>query len=79
MLRLVVERGTERFEIVGEPGVGFHVFRYVAGRCTHDHLQDDVVMAKVCAREEWDVLASAWEPAVRIVPHNPHAARPPAL
>lgn len=63
-LRLVAERGSERFEIIEGCGEGFYVLRYVDGQSTHDYLQDDVPMARRCAEEEWSVPSSAWREAL---------------
>jgi hypothetical protein len=41
-------------------GEGVLVFRYLAGRNTHDYFQDDIAMAQRCAEQEWGVPASAW-------------------
>jgi hypothetical protein len=62
-LRFVAERGDERFEIVEGRGEGFYVYRYLNGQSTHDYLQADVAMARLCAEEEWGLSPSAWREA----------------
>jgi hypothetical protein len=54
--------GNRRFEIVfdGE-GVGFYLYVFEDGRCTHDHLQDTLELAKSFAEEELGVPVSSWE------------------
>lgn len=67
---LVADHDGCHFEIQEGPGEGFYVWRFVGGinRSTHDHLQDDLAMAKRCALDEWGVPESAWLP---ISPSNP--------
>ncbi|MBA4063829.1 MAG: hypothetical protein C0501_08980 [Isosphaera sp.] len=61
---LVAERGDERFEIVDDGGgEGVLVYRYAAGRNTHDYLQPDLPTGLLCAEDEWGVDPSAWRPA----------------
>jgi len=61
---LVAERGDERFEIVDDGGgEGVLVFRYLAGRNTHDYFQLDVPMGQRCAEAEWGLALSARRPA----------------
>jgi hypothetical protein len=40
------------------------VWRFVGAsvRSTHDHLQDDLAMAKRCALHQWGVPEAAWVP-----------------
>ena len=58
-MRMIAERGDERFEIV-EASEGFYVFRYENGQNTHDFLQDDMPMAIRCALDEWAVPSELW-------------------
>jgi hypothetical protein len=61
-VRLVAERGAERFEIVEGAGEGFYVYRWVGERSTHDYLQSSVEIAKDCALAEWGVPRESWHP-----------------
>ncbi len=57
----VAERGDERYEIIAAGGgEGVLVFRYVAGRNTHDYFQPDVATGRRCAEELWGLSAWAW-------------------
>ena len=60
----VAEHAGCHFEIQEGRGEGFYVWRFVGESelSTHDHLQDDLAMAKRCALEEWGVPESAWLP-----------------
>ena len=40
------------------------LFRYVNGQNTHDYLQNDVPMARLCAEEEWGLSPAAWREAL---------------
>jgi hypothetical protein len=52
------------FEIQEGRGEGFYVWRFVgeSTASTHDHLQEDLAMARRCALHEWGVPESAWRP-----------------
>ena len=63
-LRVVAERGDERFEIIEGIGEGFYVFRYLNSQNTHDYLQNDVPMAHRCAEQQWGVSPAAWREAL---------------
>ncbi len=59
----VAERGEVRFEIVDDGGAGVIVYRYVAGRTTHDdEVRPDAESAIRWAEAEWGLAASAWRP-----------------
>jgi hypothetical protein len=62
-MRLVAERGVERFEIIEGTSEGFYVLRFSDGQNTHDYLQDTIALAKLCAKEEWNVELAAWREA----------------
>src|SRR5687768_808578 len=61
---LVADYDGCHFEIQEGRGEGFYVWRFVgASDCsTHDHLQDDLAMAKRCALRQWSVPESALVP-----------------
>lgn len=69
ILRLVHERGDERFEIVectdmiNTAEEWFYVYRYVAGGNTQDYLQPGIKLATLCALEEWSVPLDRWRAA----------------
>ena len=52
-----------RFKIEEDANTGFYVYALEGGRCTHDHLQDTLALAKECAREEFGVPEDAWHDA----------------
>jgi rhodanese-related sulfurtransferase len=54
--------GNRKFEIVfGGEGIGFYVYVFEGGRCTHDYLQDTVELAKSFAEEEFKVTINSWK------------------
>lgn len=59
-LRLVAERGNERFEIIEGHGEGSYVCRSVDGLSTHDYLAPTIEGAKRTANVEWRLSESAW-------------------
>jgi hypothetical protein len=69
ILRLVHERGDERFEIVectdmlNTTEKWFDIYRYVAGKNTHDHTQPGIRLATLCALHEWNVPLEKWRAA----------------
>ena len=48
------------FKIEEDANNGFYVYAFEGERCTHDHLQDTLALAKKCAREEFGVPEDAW-------------------
>jgi len=61
-MKLTAKHNNMTFEIVDDlPDVGWYVLAYdSSGKNTHDHLQDDLNMAKSCAQSEFGVPLSAW-------------------
>jgi hypothetical protein len=51
------------FKIEEDANTGFYVYAFEGERCTYDHLQDTLALAKECAREEFGVPEDAWHDA----------------
>ena len=62
-MRLEAQHVRGRFVIKHEPAVGYYVYAFDGARCTHDHLQDSLELAKECAREEFGVPEDTWREA----------------
>ena len=62
-LRLEAEHAGRQFKIEHDSRVGYYVYAFEGSRCTHDHLQDSLELAKECAREEFGVPENAWREA----------------
>jgi hypothetical protein len=62
-LVLEATHGGRRFRIEQDETVGFYVYAFDGERCTHDHLQNTLEIAKQCAREEFGVPEDAWHEA----------------
>jgi hypothetical protein len=62
-LVLQASHGGRTFKIEEDANVGFYVYAFEGERCTHDHLQDTLALAKECAREEFGVPEDAWHAA----------------
>jgi hypothetical protein len=62
-MRLEAEHAGHRFVIEHDPAVGYYVYAFEDARCTRDHLQDSLELAKECAREEFGVPEDAWHEA----------------
>jgi hypothetical protein len=62
-LVLHASHGGRTFKIEEDANVGFYVYAFEGERCTHDHLQDTLALAKECAREEFGVPEEAWHAA----------------
>jgi hypothetical protein len=59
--RLQATHAGKRFLIEdGGGGVGYYLYVFDNGRCTHDYLQDTVDLAKLCAAEEFGVPLQNW-------------------
>jgi len=56
----VASVGDKTFQIVESLPVGFYLFVFQGGRCTHDYLQNDAEMAKRCAHQEFGVPIDGW-------------------
>ena len=52
--------GEQFFEIEEDPSVGFYLYVFENGKCTHDHLQDTFEMSIECAWEDYYVPKDAW-------------------
>ena len=59
-LVLHASHGGRAFKIEEDANAGFYVYAFEGDRCTHDHLQDTLALAKECAREEFGVPEDAW-------------------
>ena len=61
-LRLTATYNGLLFEIEeSQPGIGFYFYVYDRnGMCTHDYLQDTLIMTKECALEEFGIPLNAW-------------------
>jgi hypothetical protein len=53
-LRLVIEH---------DPAVGWYLYVYQGGECTHDFLQDTLELAVEQAESDFGVSRSAWRPS----------------
>jgi hypothetical protein len=62
-LVLQASHGGRTFKIEEDANVGFYVYAFEGARCTHDHLQDTLALAKECVREEFGVPEDAWHDA----------------
>jgi hypothetical protein len=60
---LHASHGGRRFVIEEDEAAGFYIYAFEGERCTHDHLQDTLEIAKKCALEEFGVPAEAWHEA----------------
>ena len=60
---LEASHGGRRFVIEEDKAAGFYIYAFEGDRCTHDHLQDTLEIAKQCAREEFGVPEDAWHEA----------------
>ena len=59
--RFIADHGGRRFEIIEDlPEVGFYVYIYKDGKCTHDYLQDTFDKAKEFAYEDFAVPLDSW-------------------
>ena len=58
--RLEAEHGGRSFVIEHDAAVGFYLYVFEAGRCTHDYLQETVDAARGFAAEEFGVSGDAW-------------------
>jgi hypothetical protein len=56
----VASAGGKTFKIAEDAPVGFYLFVFQDGRCTHDYLQDDLEMAKRCAHHQFGVPLESW-------------------
>ena len=56
---LQVSHDGRRFRI-GETNVGIYVYVFERDQCTHDYLEDTLVLAKECARERFGVPENSW-------------------
>lgn len=61
-MKLTAKHNGLTYEIVDDlPDIGWYVYAYDSeGKNTHDYLQDDLNMAKRCARSEFGVPFDAW-------------------
>jgi hypothetical protein len=57
---LYASHAGRRFKIEEDANAGFYIYAFEDERCTHDHLQDTLELAKECAREELGVPEDAW-------------------
>jgi hypothetical protein len=62
-LVLHASHGGRMFKIEEDANTGFYVYAFEGERCTYDHLQDTLALAKECAREEFGVPEDAWHDA----------------
>jgi hypothetical protein len=62
-MKKFISKYDNRTFIINEdfPGIGFYIYAYDRdGKNTHDYLQDDLDMAKLCALDEFGVPADSW-------------------
>jgi hypothetical protein len=62
-LVLHASHGGRRFKIEEDANAGFYVYAFEGEKCTHDHLQDTLTLAKKCACEEFGVPEDGWHVA----------------